>query len=293
MATVMTPNEDKEARYTRTAAPIGDLLQRTGVLSEQDVRRVVTLQRERGLRFGEAAVQMGLISEQDISRALSKQFDYPYVNSDESNLHRPLYAAYEPFDAAAELMRGLRSTLCLRWFTEKNKILTIVGSRSGEGCSNLAANLAISFAQLGERTLLIDADLRAPTQHKLFGLETDKGLTSLLGGRSSVQDSLLQVELFPQLSVLCAGNGVPNPQELLGRLTFTYLMETLPSGFDVVIVDTPPILDYADAQMVAARTGGALLVGRRGRTRIADIAKSKQQLQVPGSTLLGMVINEA
>lgn len=293
MATVMTPNDDKETRYARTTAPIGDLLQRNGVLSEQEVRRVITLQREQGLRFGEAAVQMGLLSEQDINRALARQFDYPYVNSDQSNLHKSLYAAYEPFDTAAELMRGLRSTLSLRWFTEKTKMLTVVGSRSGEGCSNLAANLAISYAQLGERTLLIDADLRAPVQHKLFGLESDKGLTSLLGGRSSLHDSVLKVELFPQLSVLCAGHGVPNPQELLGRLTFTYLMETLPAGFDVVIVDTSPILDYADAQMVAARSGGALLVGRRDRTRLADIAKSKQQLQVPGVTLLGVVINEA
>lgn len=293
MATVMKSNDEQESRYTRTSASIGDLLQHTGVLSEQDVRQIVVLQREQGLRFGEAAVQMGLISEQDINRALSKQFDYPYVSSDQSNLHKSLYAAYEPFDVPAELLRGLRSALSLRWFSERNKVLTIVGSHVSEGCSNLAANLAISFAQLGERTLLIDADLRAPSQHGLFGLKPDMGLTGLLGGRISVHDALRKVEFFPQLSVLCAGHGAPNPQELLGRLTFTYLMETLPAGFDVVIIDTPPILDYADAQMVAARSGGCLLVSRRHQTRMTDIVKSKAQLQLSGATLLGVVISDA
>lgn len=305
MASVIRPDSETETRFKRAGAagsappgtpigvPIGELLQRTGVLSEQDVRRVMRMQQERHLPFGEAALQLGLLSEQDIDRALSKQFDYPYVTPDQSNLDASLYAAYQPFDAPAESLRNLRSQLMLRWFTEPHRALVLVGTRAGAGCSTLAANLAISFAQLGERTLLIDANLRTPRQHRLFGLEMEHGLSGLLGGRHSIHNAAMSVSAFPQLSVLCAGHGVPNPQELLGRHTFAYFMETWPARFDVVIIDTPPALDYADAQLVTARAGAALLVTRRDQTRLTDIAKLKEQLQLSGAALLGAVVNPA
>jgi chain length determinant protein tyrosine kinase EpsG len=292
MATVIK-KERRERSPPRTDALIGELLQRAGRLTEQDIGKVVVVQQELGLRFGEAALQLGLVKEDDVHRALSRQFDYSYVDVGESNLDHSLYAAYEPFGAQSEALRKLRTQLKLRWFTDRRKTLTIVAARAGEGCSSVAANLAIAFSQTGERTLLVDANLRAPSQHKLFGVPMADGLCNLLGGRGSLSQAIMSVPAFPHLSLLGAGGSVPNPQELLSRLSFAYLMETFPATFDVVIVDSPPALDYGDCQLIAAHAGGCLMATRQHKTRVADIEKVKQQLQASGAVLLGAVITKA
>ena len=128
----------------------------------------------------------------------------------------------------------------LRWFdaeTER-KALAIVSPSHGEGRSFIAANLAIVFSQLGERTLLVDADLRTPCQHELFKLGNTPGLSGLLAG-SSNHHAVLRVPSLPGLSVLPAGAVPPNPQELLGRPAFVEAVYTLSRDFDVIIIDTP------------------------------------------------------
>ena len=273
-------------------ALIGDLLLLDGKLTESDVRRVVGVQRHEGIRFGEAALRLGLVSDDDVDRALALQFDYPYVKDADSKFDPRLFAAYEPTSVATEQFRSLRSQLMLRWFAERQKCLTIVSAGADEGASSVAANLAIVFAQLGERTLLVDANLRAPAQHKLFGIEQTDGLSALLGGRIAFKHALQPVPPFERLSLLSAGALVPNPQELLARDTFANLMESLPSKFNVVIVATPPVLECADAQVVAARAGGCLMVTRRHQTRLKDLKRATQQLIPSGAVLLGTVITD-
>ena len=155
----------------------------------------------------------------------------------------------------------------------------------------LAANLAVSFAQLGERTLLIDANLRAPLQHVLFGVDPRYGLVDCIKGEN-LEDALASVSGFSCLSVLCAGEPPPNPQELLGRVSFGYLMETAPVKYDVVIVDTSPIRECADAQLVASRARGAILSIKRHNTRLEDVMRVKAQLESAEVSLLGAVIDE-
>ena len=94
------------------------------------------------------------------------------------------------------------------------------------------------------------------------------------------------------MSVMCAGASPPNPQELLGHISFGYLMETSPTKYDVVIVDAPPMLECADAQLIAARAGGVVLATKRHRTRLADAIRVKSQLEPAGAVLLGAVIDE-
>jgi receptor protein-tyrosine kinase len=270
---------------------IGELLQSAGILTDEDVVMVIAAQRERGLRFGEAAMALGLLKLEDLNRSLSRQFEYPYVRLGESGLDPALYVAYAPFSPQAEAVRNLRSRLMLHWGPESNKTLAVVGARRGAGCSRVAANLAIAFSQLGDRTLLIDANLRAPRQHQLFGLNMVEGLSEILGGRSSLQQAIMPVPAFPHLSVLGAGVGVPNPQELVTRREFSYLMQTLPASFDVLIVDAPPMLEFADAQLISAQVRSCLLVTRQHASRMADVETVKEQLQVAGVKLIGAVIN--
>ncbi len=286
--------KDHHDRGSSRPMLIGELLQSAGILTSDDVSRVVAAQRERGIRFGEAAIALGLLKAEDLSRGLSRQFEYPYVRLGESGLHPSLYLAYAPFSVQAEALRILRSQLLLRWGSaDNNKTLMLLGAHKGSGCSRVAANLAIAFSQLGERTLLVDANLRAPRQHELFGLSMTDGLCDLLGGRSSLSQAIMPVPAFPHLSVLGAGVRVPNPQELLSRVSFSYLMQTLPASFDILIVDSPPMLEFADAQLIAAQAGNCVLVTRQHESRMADVDAVREQLRISGATLIGAVINEA
>lgn len=280
-------------RRVRTPEPldmhIGQVLLRAGKLTESDIKRIVTMQSTREVRFGDAALSLGMVDRRDIQQALSLQFAYPYLRAGESPLSDELMTAYQPFSAQAEAMRKLRTELSMRWFG-KHKTLAIVSAREAEGASAIASNLAIAFAQSGERTLLIDANFRTPRQHELFGLAAESGLSTVLAGRSAFDDALSPIDLFDNLSILCTGPIPPNPQELLARVSFSYVMETASEAFDVVLVDTPPLLEYADAQTIVARTGGCLLAMRRHATRVADVEQARVLLAPAAATLVGTVL---
>jgi protein-tyrosine kinase len=286
---------EKSAALSPTLSPvrprIGEILVSSGVLKESDVEKILAVQRKRGLHFGEAAVALRILSERDLRRALAAQFDYPFVAPGESALAPALVAAYEPFSQYTEQLRTLRSQLLMKWFGSHGTALAVTAPRSGDGCSTLAANLAIVFAQLGERTLLIDTNMRNPVQYELFGLEANDGLAEVLNGRISVDESLHRIAHFENLYVLPAGAPPPNPQELLSRLSFTELLEELSARFDVMLLDTPPLLNYADAQIVSARTGACLLGTRRHSTTFADVERAKTQLSPNITTILGAVIS--
>jgi chain length determinant protein tyrosine kinase EpsG len=281
--------ENEPGAGERGGVLLGKLLFDAGKLTEIDVNRVVVAQRKKNVRFGEAAMRLGLVTREDVEQALAQQFGYPYVTAD-SGLDPTLVAAHQPFGAAAEGLRELRSQLQLRWFNEKEHTLAICAPRRRSGSSHLAANLAISFAQLGERTLLIDANFRKPSQHSLFNAMPGAGLSHLLIGRCGLDEALVPIAPFADLKVLFAGTQPPNPQELLSRVTFRYLLETSSSNFDVVIIDTPPILEYSDAQIVASVTGGCLLAARRHKTRVTDIERAREKFAPTRAAILGTAI---
>ena len=270
---------------------LGELLRKDGTLSEPDIKAILAAQQDSGDRVGEVASRLGLASEQDVRRALARQIEFPVFKPGESDLSPELVAAYQPYSERAEELRTLRSELVLRWFGRNNRVLAVIEPRAGNGGSSLAANLAVAFAQLGERTLLMDANLRAAAQHKLFGVEPQYGLVDCIKSGEILEQALVQVPGFSCLSLLCAGERPPNPQELLGHVSFGYLMEAALGRYDVVIVDTPPLRECADAQLVASRARGAVLSIKRHITRLADLLRVKSQLESAGVTLLGAVID--
>jgi receptor protein-tyrosine kinase len=286
------PLTSKSAGLALTTPSIGQLLLEAGKLTEEDIPKILQTQRQRALRFGDTACLLGLVTEKDVQYALSHQYQYCYSPSGESALSPALFTMHEPFSAQAEALRALRTQVHLRWFQDRSRALAMLSPRSGEGCSTLTANLAVVFAQLGERTLLIDANLRKPKLHHIFGDSGRVGLSGLLAGRSSLEEAVTSVAALENLSILCAGPVPPNPQELLGRVSFSYIIETLPSKYDVVIIDAPAVLDYADAQIIAARAGGCVLVTRRHSTRMADVEQSLVRLRPTGASMLGCVINQ-
>jgi len=274
---------------------IGAILIDSGKLSLEDAERILHIQKEQGLRFGEAAIQLGLLSGQDIQRALANQYDYPYLVKKEQggDISDELIAAYQPFSHQVEILRALRSQLMLRWFTgePERRTLAVASPGRGDGRSYLAANLAVVFSQLGEHTLLIDADLRNPRQHALFNLENRCGLSSILSGRADFSE-IKRVPSFIDLSVLAAGPQPPNPQELLGRPIFSKLLEELVGEFDVIIIDTPAGAEYADVQTVAVRASGALMVARNNQTPVSAFADLVKAFTNSGVAVVGSVLND-
>lgn len=272
-------------------ANIGKLLLDLGKITLEDAERIIRLQKVEGLRFGAAAQKLGMVTEADIRQALSLQFDYPYLQPNQGSFSKNLVAAYQPFSPQVEALRALRSQLILTWFNEGNKSLAVVSANEDEGCSNLAANLAVVFSQLGEQTLLIDANLREPAQHKIFNLNEPRGLSDILVGRADL-NIVSRIDSFVNLSVLGAGTVPPNPQELLSRSIFTDLINHAITHYDIVIVDTAPAGDTSDAQTVAGRCGGALLVSKLNQTRVAELENVRDQLTVTGVQIVGAVVND-
>ncbi|MDT7516448.1 chain length determinant protein tyrosine kinase EpsG [Rhodoferax mekongensis] len=276
---------------------IGDILVATGRLTVEDAARIVERQRKDQVQFGEAALALKVLSKDDIDFALSKQFDYAYLSDQDQSVSPELVAAYKPFSRVGENLRAVRSQLMLRWFNTDpaRKVMAIVSPGNGEGRSFVAANLAIVFAQQGERTLLIDADMRSKperSQHSLFKLGKSAGLSAILANRAGLEVAQL-IPGLPGLAVLPAGATPPNPQELLGRPAFGDLLRIASQQFDVIIIDTPAGAEFADAEITAARAGAALLVARKNTSLVPLASQLGQRLQDSGVALVGSVLNDA
>jgi protein-tyrosine kinase len=254
---MMSPLQASMRPTAGTQRNIGDIIRDAKELSADQVEAVLAHQREHGVRFGEAAVALGLVKGSDVLWALSQQFHYAYAPEHGAALHPDLVLASQPFSAQAEVFRGIRSQLTMRLQNagDKHRALAIISPDHGDGKSYFTANLAIAFSQLGGRTLLVDADLRSPRQHELFGLDSRTGLSNMLSGRTS-ELLVHPVADLPSLYVLPVGAPPPNPLELIEGPAFKLLMQELLGKFDHVLVDTPAACEGADACVIASRCGG-------------------------------------
>lgn len=212
------------------------------------------------------------------------------VRAREHGLRARLVIVFRPDGAEAEAVRSLRTQLQLRWFQKGPRMLAVTAPHARHGCTLLTANLAIAFAQAGQRTLVLDANLRRPRQRLLFGLKPALGLVDLLRGRGALKSAPTPIESLPNLWVLGADAAPANPQGLLAQAGFAHLAESLQALYDVVLIDTPPVLEHADAQVVAALARGCLVVMRRGETRIAAVERMRDVLQTDGTTIVGATL---
>ncbi|QKJ66849.1 chain length determinant protein tyrosine kinase EpsG [Deefgea piscis] len=270
---------------------IGQQLLVNGKINAQQAETILRLQKETGGRFGEAAIKLGFVTEDDIQDVLAQQFEYAYLVAGQSAVDQKLVAAYSPFDSRVEALRSLRSQILLRWLEGGNKSVALASYDADNTCDILAANLAIVFSQLGEHTLLVDANLRNAVQHQLFAVENGKGLSDILVGRSGIE-AVQRISEFRDLSILTAGTTAPNPQELLSRDVFSNIVAELAQAYDVVIYSTSALKDAADAQLVASRVKGTILVASRNKTPVKGLEAAKLQLQSASATLLGCVLSQ-
>ena len=273
--------------------PIGEIIRSANQLSNEQIDRVLQHQKERGIRFGEAAVELGVASGNDVLWALSQQFHYPYPANSKSLLSSELVTARDPFSFRSEAFRAIRSQLMMQLFTEETgaRSLAVVSPDTGDGKTYFSANLAIAFSQLGGRTLLIDADLRNPRPHEVFCVDNTTGLSGVLSGRTLI-NVIRPVEELPSLYLLPVGAVPPNPLELVERPAFGLLMRELASKFDYVVVDTPAYAHGSDAPVIAARCDGVLTMVRSGRSSATSLQDLTTALRSVPVRLCGVVMNE-
>lgn len=271
---------------------LGAILVRAGRLSPGDAKKILWLQHEKGLMFGEAAIQLGLLNQADIEFALQQQFNYPVLRQGDSALSDELFAAYAASGKDVEALRALRSQLTMRWFDgpERNALAIVSGERK-EGRTFLAGNLAVMFSLLGMRTLLVDTDLRNPAQHALFGVENRVGLSAVLSGRAG-SEAIKRIPGLPDLSVLPSGIVPPNPLELLAQPRFVRVLNEIRPQFDAILMDTPAASLCVDAQTIAIRAGAALIVARRNKARMWRLRGVSDNVTQAHTVVLGTVLND-
>jgi capsular exopolysaccharide synthesis family protein len=196
----------------------------------------------------------------------------------------------DPHSPAAEAYRSLAATVQFAYADRQLQTIGITSAAAGEGKSNTTANLAIALAEGGRRVIVVDADLRRPGQHTLFGLDRKDGLSNMLMG-DQTQLPLLDTQT-PGVRVLTSGPTPANPLEALGSRRFDHVLALARAQADFVLVDTPPAGALADAAVLAPRLDGMLLVVSAGRTKRDLARRAREQLERVNANLLGVVLTD-
>jgi len=290
-----TPSDGAQTDTVRGAGVgrVGEILVALGRLSDPQIVAVLERQAHDARRFGELALMLGYASQSDIDLALSHQrastFNEVLVDFPRSLTSPPL----DPDELGSEALVAVRSQLVHRWFGEdaEQRALAVVSTDRGDGRSYVCSRLARLFADLDEDTLLIDADLRRPSLHAIFGADNSVGLSTYLQG-NIVQPPVRAVPGVPYLHLLTAGPAVDQPHRLIARNEFGRLLEQLAPQFRAIFIDTPATASGPDAITIALRASGALLVVRRDSARVADQRELAERLADSTVEVVGAVINE-
>ena len=205
----------------------------------------------------------------------------------------------QPKSAMSEAYRVLRTGIQFSGMDGKNSILLITSAVPQEGKSTTAANLSVVLAQAGYRVLLLDADLRRPSQHRVFDLPNSRGLTTILLQMDDAEESetlnLIEDAAHPAqvdgLQVITCGPLPPNPSELLGSVRMNHLLEVAEEAFDYVVIDSPPVLSVTDSVILAAQAGSTIVVVQANKSREDDLTQTIERLHDVNANVVGCVLN--
>lgn len=198
-----------------------------------------------------------------------------------------------PKSIPAESYRTLRTNIKYSSFDEEIKTILITSSEPEEGKSTTVGNIALSFAQEEKKVMIVDCDLRKPTVHKKFGISNSKGLSEIIVGRNSkIEDIKKYVQKYnDNLDIIPAGKIPPNPSEMLSSRAMEELLKKLQSEYDYVIIDSPPVHAVTDAQVIATKVDGVVLIVRAGKTKKESVLAAKNSLEKVNAKIIGTVLN--
>lgn len=244
-----------------------------------------------GVEDPAAIERLGLPVYASIPRSDLEQANAPRARRQRARGRQSLLALSAPADTATEALRGLRTSLHFAQLEAKNNVLMISSSSPGAGKTFVASNLAVVIAQAGQRVLLIDADMRKGALHTAIGGRGDTGLSEVLSGQVDLAQAVRKVEGVANLYFISRGKIPPNPSELLMHSNFTLLLDTLKPRFDLIVVDTPPVLAVTDATVVGHHAGTSLMVVRFGFNQAREIAVAVQRCEQNGVAIKGAIFN--
>lgn len=189
-----------------------------------------------------------------------------------------------------EAYKSIRTNLLYTLSAKKTKVIVVSSAGPSEGKSTTCANLAITLSQTSSKILLIDADMRKPTQHKIFRLNNTAGLSTVICGFVSGNE-VVKKDVRPNLDVLTAGPNPPNPAELLGSENMQVFLETMKHEYDLIIIDTPPINVVSDALTLLNDSSGVVIVCKQKQTTYDEIQKVIDNVRITGVNILGVIVN--
>ena len=189
----------------------------------------------------------------------------------------------------SEAYKMIRTNLLFALSTTESRTVVFSSAEPGAGKSTLSGNLAIVMAQTGSRVVLVDADMRKPTQHRNFRISRTLGLSKILSGLNTLDECLVQ-NVKPNLDLIPAGTIPPNPSELLGSARMMALLEELQSRYDYVFLDMPPLCVVTDALVVAPHVAGVVLVSRYNQTTYDELGDAIESVQQSNANLLGVAM---
>ncbi|MFJ5713875.1 CpsD/CapB family tyrosine-protein kinase [Neobacillus sp. NPDC093127] len=201
-----------------------------------------------------------------------------------------LIAQYNPKSPITEQYRLIRNNLHFSSVDKEIKTIVVTSPEPADGKTTTAANLAIVLAQQGKQVLLVDADLRKPSVHYTFNVSNIDGLTSILTRVIDIETAITKTYV-PNLDLLTSGPVPPNPSELLGSKTMEQIIKELKEAYEYIVFDTPPLLVVTDAQIMASKSDGVVMVVASGKTKKDRGIKAKELLEKANSQLLGVVVN--
>lgn len=206
------------------------------------------------------------------------------------NVDVNLISLIDPISAGAEAYRRLRTSIEFSNADRDYQTLVVTSSKPSEGKSLTSINLGLTYAQFGKRTLIIDCDLRKPTIHKKLGLEKSPGLSDILFDKHTLEECLIDSST-DNFYVITAGNSIPNPAETMGSKRMQELISSLKKEFDIIILDTPPLLVVSDAMPLSVATDATLLVAKTEETELSILKETRQDLRDLGVNIAGTVLN--
>ena len=199
----------------------------------------------------------------------------------------------QPRSAASEAYRSLRTNLMFSSVEDPIRTLLVTSAARDDQKSITLANLAVTFAQGGNKTILVDADLRQPKQQEIWGISKGRGLSAMMLDDSAISDPPLQGSEVDNLQIVTAGDLPPNPADLLGGKRMDAIIAALKGRADYVLFDSPPILAATDAALLGIKLDGALLAIRAGDTRRDHTAQARQALERVHVRIVGAVLTNA
>ncbi|MBI5975594.1 polysaccharide biosynthesis tyrosine autokinase [Staphylococcus canis] len=202
-----------------------------------------------------------------------------------------LIAHDKPKSPVSEKFRGIRSNITFAGIDEPIQSVVITSALPDTGKSTVTANLAVTYAQAGYKTLIVDGDMRKPNQHYIFNIPNHSGLSSLLVHKGHYEDAIKSTDI-EGLDILTSGPIPPNPSELIATKSFQQLYEVLLNVYDFIIIDTPPVNSVTDAQLLARIVGNALIVINAEHNKRNEIIKGKKELEKTDVNILGVILNK-